>query len=74
MSDLEVFQGVRRALKSAEFDGNPVVTIYTGSVHAYHCLNTWCRGWIRRAGPDGPWKDSKGMEKLIFSLKRNKLL
>ena len=55
-----VLQRIRREMGRAEKNGTFVLNIHLNSAHTYHCLNTWYRGWVRRAGPFGQWKDSKG--------------
>ena len=63
-----VFQRIRREMSQAEMNGESVLEVHLNSAHAYHCLDTWCRGWVRRAGPVGRWKDSKG--NLVSFVKR----
>ena len=40
--------------------GAPVAMIYTGNEFAYKAITLWSRGWIRKAGKGGTWKNSRG--------------
>ena len=41
-------------------NGAQVAVIYTANWLAYGSLTKWYRGWVRKAGIGGTWKDSKG--------------
>ena len=44
------------------------VRIYLTNRTAYHYLETWTRGWARRAGKYGVWKDSQGNKMISNSM------
>lgn len=41
--------------------GGTEATIYLDHALAYRYVMQWSRGWSRRAGPGGIWRDSKGI-------------
>ena len=45
--------------------GCTTAVVYTHSIKLFNYIECWSRGWYRRAGPGGVWKDSKGMYNLI---------
>ena len=46
--------------------GHTGLTVYLHSTLAYKYLVTWMPGWVRRAGPNGIWKTSRGMFYVIL--------
>ena len=48
--------------------GYKTARIYTHSTRIFNYVECWSRGWYRRAGPGGVWKNSQGLlyQKLIF--------
>ena len=41
-------------------NGDSEAIIYIHSEEAYNYVEKWSRGWQRKAGPSGIWKNSKG--------------
>ena len=42
-------------------NGEPEAIIFVHSEEAYNYVEKWSRGWQRKAGPSGVWKNSKGI-------------
>ena len=41
--------------------GHRVAHVYTHSIKIFNFVDCWTPGWCRKAGPDGIWKNSKGI-------------
>jgi len=65
----ETFDKITAHMLEAYARGAEIAKIYTGDEFAFNAITKWSRGWIRKAGPNGIWKNSKGNELTI--LKRN---
>ena len=50
------------------------VHIYLSDRVAYDYLETWSRGWARKAGAFGVWKNSRGNLQFQSSLELNSIL
>ena len=46
--------------------GHTGLKIYLHSSLAYRYLVTWMPGWVRRAGPNGIWRTSRGEYCLLY--------
>ena len=61
LSDLSVIlDSVVTGINEAYASGCPTLRIYLDSFFAYRCLVCWTPGWIRKSGPSGIWKNSRG--------------
>ena len=56
----EVFDSVIANMLEGYARGAGTAVIYTGNEYVHGALTKWHKGWIRKAGPNGTWKDSKG--------------
>ena len=60
---------VLSCMLDAYCDGLTSAHIYTHSIQLFNYIECWTRGWVRRAGPGGVWKDSQGIyQKYIFDI------
>ena len=41
--------------------GCKTARVYTHSTRIFNYVECWSRGWYRRAGPGGIWKNSQGL-------------
>lgn len=51
---------IEEALQKADELGLNALEIRTDSQYCIDSLEKWSKGWIRKAGPGGEWKNSKG--------------
>ena len=54
------FDSIIGHMLEAYAQGAVVAKIYTGDEFAFNAITKWSKGWIRKAGPSGIWKNSKG--------------
>ena len=54
------YESILSHMLEAYAQGASVAVIYTGNEFAYRAITIWSRGWIRRAGKGGTWKNSRG--------------
>ena len=57
----ETFDKIIAHMLEAYARGAEIAKIYTGDEFAFNAVTKWSKGWIRKAGPKGVWKNSKGM-------------
>ena len=62
----ETFDKITAHMLEAYARGAEIAKIYTGDEFAFNAITKWSRGWIRKAGPNGIWKNSKGNESIIL--------
>ena len=58
--DDKTFDVIIGHMLEAYAQGAEVAKIYTGDEFAFNAITKWSRGWIRKAGVNGIWKNSKG--------------
>ena len=56
----EVLDSVIANMLEGYARGAGTAVIYTGNEYVHGALTRWHKGWIRKAGQNGTWKDSKG--------------
>ena len=61
-----IFQEIYENLLFSYSSGCTDVRIYVRSSLVISYLDKWMPGWIRRAGPGGVWKNSRGNIKKYF--------
>ena len=54
------YESIIGHMMEAYAQGAVKATIYTGNRLAFNSITKWAKGWIRKAGKDGIWKNSKG--------------
>ena len=57
---------VLSCMLDAYCDGLSTATIYIHSIKLFNYIECWSRGWCRRAGLGGVWKNSKGKNHKYF--------
>ena len=66
--DLETVLGqVLEGVLDAYASGGTEAIVYLDHFLAFRYVMDWSRGWNRRAGPGGVWKDSQGKYRLSLS-------
>ena len=60
---------VLSCMLDAYCDGQETARVYTHSIKLFNYLECWSRGWYRRAGYGGIWKDSQGNSFLYVFIK-----
>ena len=73
MDEQSTYDSILLHMLEAYAQGASEVTIYTGNEFALKAIKVWSKGWIRKAGPGGVWKNSKG-EKIEFQAKIQMIL
>ena len=54
------YESILAHMLEAYAQGASEARIYTGNEFAYRAITIWSRGWIRKAGEGGVWKNSRG--------------
>ena len=54
------YESIITHMLEAYAQGASEARIYTGNEFAYRAVTIWSRGWIRKAGEGGVWKNSRG--------------
>ena len=54
------YESILAHMLEAYAQGKSEAMIYTGNEMAFNSITKWSRGWIRKAGEGGTWKNSKG--------------
>ena len=57
-----IFDQIIAYMNLSHASGAQGTRIFLTNRMAYDYLETWTRGWARRAGPFGIWKDSQGID------------
>ena len=68
----EVLDSIAENMLEGYARGAETAVIYTGNDFVYGALTKWYQGWIRKAGENGTWKNSKGIVDtgIILSIKK----
>ena len=56
----EVLDSIASSMMEGYARGAETAVIYTGNNFVHGALTRWYPGWIRKAGKNGIWKNSKG--------------
>ena len=56
----EVLDSIAASMLEGYAYGAETAVIYTGNQYVHGALTKWHKGWIRKAGQNGIWKNSKG--------------